>query len=165
MLVTKSEEFRSSISCKMEIFWSICPALKNGKTISFSFLSGVYFWTSNWGDMQEITALPSQTLQTSKDIAIQNWFTIPESSSFANKKRNKCQKWYADQCSFVVRQIPRSNIFSKPFWGLFSTSRLPLCSNVSHCSNFSCHQQGSFYRVDSNHNLSLKIILLRYLKI
>lgn len=159
MLVTKSE-FRSSISCKMEIFWNICPHLKSGKTISFHFFSGVYFWTSNWEDMQDITALPSRTLPTSKEMAIQNLLTILESSSFANKKGNKCKKWYADRCSFVARQIPRFN-FYRLFWGLFSTSSPLFCSNVSHFSNFSCNQQGSFYRVNSNRNLNLKVILLR----
>lgn len=116
-------------------FGAVCPTLQREKPNSFGFLSGVYFSTRDWGAIQEITASPSQTLQSCEDTALKSWFAIPESSSLTKKrktKRNNCRKGNANQCSSVSRQIARSNIFFMPL-RVISTSR-PLFFSIVSCS-------------------------------
>lgn len=76
-------------SREKDFFWSSLSCLVEWKPNSFGFLSGVYFSTRDWGDIQEITALPSQTLQSYEDTALKSWFTIPESSSLTKKRKEK----------------------------------------------------------------------------
>lgn len=76
-----------------DYFGAVCPALKSEMTNSFAFLSGVYFSMRDWGDIQKITVSPSQTLQSSEDTPIKNWFTIPESSLFTKKRKGELTRW------------------------------------------------------------------------
>lgn len=148
-------------------FGAVCPTLQREKPNSFGFLSGVYFSTRDWGAIQEITASPSQTLQSCEDTALKSWFAIPESSSLTKKRKEKQKETITEKEMLINVLRYQDRLLDPTSFSCHSELLVPLalCSFPQSVAQqlTSSHQSGSLYRVESNYNLILEIILYRQL--